>query len=47
MIDLVLRDWSQSRETPLLKLFCLHSEKGSTVKGKNLRPLGANSFFLQ
>ena len=27
------------------KLFCLLSEKGSALKGKNLLPLGANSSF--
>ena len=31
----------------LSKLFCLPSEKGSTLKGKNLLPLGANSFLLE
>ena len=29
----------------LSKLLCLTSEKGSTLKGKILLPLGANSFF--
>ena len=27
------------------KLLCIHSENGSTLKGKNLLPLGANSFL--
>ena len=27
--------------------FCFPSEKGSTLKGKNLLPLGANSFLLE
>ena len=27
--------------------FCLPSGKGSTLKGKNLLPLGANSFFYR
>ena len=30
-----------------VKLFYLPSEKGSAVKGKNLLPLGANSFLLE
>ena len=30
-----------------VKTFCLPSEKGSTQKGKNLLPLGANSFLLE
>ena len=30
-----------------VKLFCFPSEKGSTLKGKNLLPLGANSFLLE
>ena len=29
-----------------VKLFCLPSEKGPSLKGKNLLPLGANSFLL-
>ena len=35
-----------SREASLPALFCLLSEKESALKGKNLFPLGANSFFL-
>ena len=31
----------------LSKLFYLPSEKVSTLKGKNLLPLGANSFLLE
>ena len=31
----------------LSKLFCLPSEKGSTLTGKNLLPMGANSFLLE
>ena len=30
-----------------VKSFCLPSEKGSTLKGKNLLPLGAGSFLLE
>ena len=29
------------------KLFFSPSEKGSTLKGKNLLPMGANSFLLE
>ena len=36
-----------SREKTLSKQFYLPSEKGSTLKGKNLLPLGANSFLLE
>ena len=36
-----------SREITLSKLFWLLSEKGFTLKGKNLLPLGANSFLLK
>ena len=36
-----------SREVTLLRLFFLPSGKGSTLKGKNLLPLGANSFLLE
>ena len=36
-----------SREATLSKLFCLLFEKGSTLKGKNLLPMGANSFLLE
>ena len=37
-----------SGETTLLKVFWLPSEKGSTLKGKNLLPVfGANSFLLE
>ena len=34
-------------ETALSKSFCLPSEKGSTLKGKNLLPMGVNSFLLE
>ena len=34
-------------EATLSKLLCLTSEKGSTLKGKNLLPQGANSFLLE
>ena len=33
-----------SGETTLSKLFCLPSEKGSTLKGKNLLPIGSKFF---
>ena len=36
-----------SRATALSKLLSLPSEKGSSLKGKNLLPLGANSFLLE
>ena len=38
-----------SRETTLSKGVCLPSEKSSSLKGKNLLPLGggANSFLLE
>ena len=36
-----------SREKTLSALFCLPPEKGSNLKGKNLLPLGANSFLLK
>ena len=29
------------------KLFSFPSEKGSTLKGKNLLPVGANSFLIE
>ena len=32
---------------PLSNLFYFPSEKGSSLKGKNLLPLGANSFLLE
>ena len=35
-----------SGETTWSKLFCLPSEKWSTLKEKNLLPLGANSYLL-
>ena len=35
------------RKLTLAILFLLLSEKGSTLKGKNLLPLGANSFLLE
>ena len=31
----------------LSKLFCPHSEKECTLKGKNLLPQGANSLLLE
>ena len=34
-------------EITVSKVFCLPSEKGSTLKGKNLLPVGANSFYLE
>ena len=34
-----------SKEVTVSKLFCLSCEKESTLKGKNLLPLGANSFL--
>ena len=36
-----------SEEATPSKLFCIPSEKGSTLKGKNLLPMGANSFLLE
>ena len=36
-----------SREFTLSKLFSLPSERGSTLRGKNLLPRGANSFLLE
>ena len=36
-----------SGKTTLSRWFCLPSEKGSTLKGKNLLPMGANSFLLE
>ena len=30
-----------------VKMFCFPSEKGSTLKGKNLLPRGANSFLSE
>ena len=36
-----------SRETTLLKLFWFLSGKVSALKGKNLLPLGANSFLVE
>ena len=36
-----------TRETTLAKLFLLPSEKGSSLKGKNLLPRGANSFIFR
>ena len=36
-----------SGDAGMLKLFCLPSEKGSTLKGKNLLHQGANSFLLE
>ena len=36
-----------SGETNLSNLVSLLSEKGSTLKGKNLLPQGANSFLLE
>ena len=31
----------------IINNFCFPSEKGSTLKGKNLLPFGANSFCLE
>ena len=36
-----------SRETMLSNLILYASEKRSTLKGKKLLPLGANSFLLE
>ena len=36
-----------SRETTWSELYRLPSEKGSTLKGKNFLPWGANSFLLE
>ena len=36
-----------SRETALSELLLLPSKKGSTLIGKNLLPVGANSFLLK
>ena len=36
-----------SGKATLSKIVFLPSEKGSTLKGKNLLPLGANSFLLE
>ena len=36
-----------SREVTLSNCFCLSFEEGSILKGKNLLPLGANSFLLE
>ena len=36
-----------SRELAVSKLFSLPSQKVSTLKGKNLLPMGANSFILE
>ena len=36
-----------SRESILSKLFCLPTKMGSTVTGKNLLPLGENSFLFE
>ena len=36
-----------SGEADLVKIFYFHSEKGSTLKAKNLLLLGANSFLLE
>ena len=35
------------REDNSVKMFCLSSEKGSTLKEKNLLPRGANSFLSE
>ena len=37
----------ENGEVTLLELFYFSSEKGSTLKGKNLLSLGANSFLLE
>ena len=42
-----LRGMDIQGEVALSKLFSLPSEKASTQKGKNLLPLGANSFLLE
>ena len=34
-------------ERVYLKLFCLTSKKESTLRGKNLLPIRANSFLLK
>ena len=36
-----------SGEVALTNYLCSLSEKGSTLKGKNLLPTGANSFLLE
>ena len=36
-----------SGEATQSKLFCIPSEKGPSRKGKNLFPMGANSFLLR
>ena len=36
-----------SVEMTLSNMVCLPPEKGSTLKGKNVPPLGANSFLLE
>ena len=36
-----------SGEVTQTKLLCIPSEKGSTLKGKNLLLMGANSFLLE
>ena len=33
-------------EATLSKLICIHSEKGTTLKGKNLLPMGAHSILV-
>ena len=39
--------YTLSREATLVKLVYFTCEKGSILKGKNLLPLGANSFLLE
>ena len=40
-------EWLLSEETTFVKFVYLPSENGSTLKGKNLLPRGANSFLLE
>ena len=39
--------YTLSGETTESKLICFPSEKGSSVKGNNLFPVGTNSFLLK
>ena len=43
----VMRNWYIFKGDNSLKFVLLPSEKGSTLKGKNLLPRGANSFLLE
>ena len=36
-----------SGEANSIQIVCIHSEKGSTLKGKDLHPVGANSFLSE